>query len=463
MGAVTSREQLNKAYRDLLGRDADPEGVGAYMGVDEDRVREILGGSPEAKARQTPAAPGRPGPSKSAVSSIYGRYLGRDVDPSGMATYTADGVSAEDVRKAILASPEYADRKTALGRPPDNLDAAAFEIDQRRRAATQAIADRGEKGRNAFNQARQASQDTERQAVQAALASDLAKSAPAGAADELTRLITQPAAERRTSLDTAQSIFEEDMARRGVAYEGLLGAQAAAIPTIRANIEKELALMREKAELELAAMTAGGGRGGRGGGGGRRGGGGGGGGARGGEFDPLSAQWRANANIIGHDVLNTLGPETSDALATALETGIGLDSVLRDVERQFPGAGDNLRKAIDFAGQEPGIDYVSAIGMGFSEVGENGTVKKVPLRTASQKVRGSSAYADAVKLVDEARSARRTYETYRDSEGATEAKGRELFAKKEAARKAAETRLRELQRRKQTRTVAAVRSDKNLK
>lgn len=95
-------EAINKAFREVLGRDADPNGLAHYRakwrnGWTQGQIREDLRRSQEG-ARAT-------------VIRAYREVLGRDPDPAGLATYTKAirerGWSDRELRQTLMSGDEY--------------------------------------------------------------------------------------------------------------------------------------------------------------------------------------------------------------------------------------------------------------------------------------------------------------------------------------------------------------------
>jgi len=103
---------VRRAYEDILGRDPDPGGLRSYTdkmireGWSERDVREALRNSPEYASmdRRTASA-------DRIIERAYREILGREPDPSGMESYRRNiienGWDEQDVRRALLRSPEY--------------------------------------------------------------------------------------------------------------------------------------------------------------------------------------------------------------------------------------------------------------------------------------------------------------------------------------------------------------------
>jgi hypothetical protein len=121
--------QLAALYQQYLGRAPDPSGIATWLGQDPSAVIAGITGSPEYQASHpsnsgnslpliagpeditySPIDGGSGSPAPAAASSadlnsLYQQYLGRNVDPSGAATWA--GQSPEAIIAGITGSPEY--------------------------------------------------------------------------------------------------------------------------------------------------------------------------------------------------------------------------------------------------------------------------------------------------------------------------------------------------------------------
>lgn len=100
--------QLDALYQQYLGRGVDPSGLASWGGADYNTVVQGILGSQEYQNRQQQSQPA-PQQSGGDINSIYQQYLGRGVDPSGAATYA--GWNPQDIINAVTSSPEYAQRQ----------------------------------------------------------------------------------------------------------------------------------------------------------------------------------------------------------------------------------------------------------------------------------------------------------------------------------------------------------------
>ncbi|MFC1744953.1 DUF4214 domain-containing protein [Candidatus Riflebacteria bacterium] len=123
-----NKQKLKNLYNRHLGRDPDPSGINTYIGGVEkgemswDDVQRAILSSPEYKERKAKGRGekiGRGGSDYGKLKALYNELLGRDPDPSGIGTYLGaikDGrMSWDEIRKSILASPEYRSRKKKSG------------------------------------------------------------------------------------------------------------------------------------------------------------------------------------------------------------------------------------------------------------------------------------------------------------------------------------------------------------
>jgi hypothetical protein len=141
-GASTGLDQagINALYQEYLGRDVDPTGLSANKGQSADAIRKSILDSAEYKNRSggtsnaaSNAATNSSGLDASGINSLYQQYLGRAADPTGL--NVNKGQSADVVKQAILASPEYKTNNPSgsigsiyqelLGRAPDPTGIAA--------------------------------------------------------------------------------------------------------------------------------------------------------------------------------------------------------------------------------------------------------------------------------------------------------------------------------------------------
>jgi hypothetical protein len=112
---INADEAINKAYREVLGRDADPSGLSHYRskwkdGWTQGQIRDDLRRSHE----------GRDAKIREAVTSAYRELLGREPDAAGQANYERlmreKGYSERDIRAAIMSGDEYKQRPANKGR-----------------------------------------------------------------------------------------------------------------------------------------------------------------------------------------------------------------------------------------------------------------------------------------------------------------------------------------------------------
>ncbi len=111
---INPDESIRRAYREVLGRDPDANGLAHYRakwrdGWTQGQIRDDLRRSHE----------GRDGNIRAAITRAYRELLGRDPDAAGLANYEQlmrRGYSERDIREAIMNGDEYQQRAGA--RPP---------------------------------------------------------------------------------------------------------------------------------------------------------------------------------------------------------------------------------------------------------------------------------------------------------------------------------------------------------
>jgi hypothetical protein len=108
--SINADEAINRAYREVLGRDADPNGLAAYRakwrdGWTQGQIRDDLRRSVE----------GRNSHIRDTITRAYREILGRDPDPAGFATYERlmreRGYTDRDIRQALMSGDEYRQKK----------------------------------------------------------------------------------------------------------------------------------------------------------------------------------------------------------------------------------------------------------------------------------------------------------------------------------------------------------------
>lgn len=101
---------ITKAFREVLGRDPDPNGLAHYrskwkQGWTQGQIREDLRRSGE----------GRDATIRLVITKAYRELLGREPDPAGYATYEKAmrerGYSERDIRAALMNGDEYKQRQ----------------------------------------------------------------------------------------------------------------------------------------------------------------------------------------------------------------------------------------------------------------------------------------------------------------------------------------------------------------
>ena len=142
----TAEAYVQRAFREVLDRPADPEGLHTYTdrilreGWSEQQMIQQLQRSSEARSINADQA----------IAKIYRDVLGRDPDPRGLATYRAkwkDGWTQGQIRDDLRRSPEGHDTyvrititkayREVLGREPDPAGYATYEKAMRERGYTE--------------------------------------------------------------------------------------------------------------------------------------------------------------------------------------------------------------------------------------------------------------------------------------------------------------------------------------
>lgn len=113
--SVNADEAIRRAYQEVLGRDPDAKGLGHYRakwrdGWTQGQIRDDLRRSVE----------GRKNAIHDAIVRVYRDLLGREPDPEGYAVYERlmreRGYTERDVRRAIMDGDEYKQRRGGSGR-----------------------------------------------------------------------------------------------------------------------------------------------------------------------------------------------------------------------------------------------------------------------------------------------------------------------------------------------------------
>ena len=112
---MNADEAIRQAYRDVLGREPDASGLASYRakcrdGWTQGQIRDDLRRSQE----------GRQSYAKNAITRAYRELLGREPDAAGYANYERlmreKGFSERDVRESIMSGDEYRQRQRGKGR-----------------------------------------------------------------------------------------------------------------------------------------------------------------------------------------------------------------------------------------------------------------------------------------------------------------------------------------------------------
>jgi hypothetical protein len=108
--AVNADAAIAKAYREVLGREPDANGLAHYRakwreGWTQGQIRADLQRSKESRTVNVQAV----------ITRVYREVLGRDPDPAGYATYERlmreRGYTERDIRSALMNSDEYRQRR----------------------------------------------------------------------------------------------------------------------------------------------------------------------------------------------------------------------------------------------------------------------------------------------------------------------------------------------------------------
>ena len=121
--ATNWTQTINDIYQQEFGRQADPSGLASFtnllnQGLTGEQMREALRTSPEGQSRNlSPTAPAQgiaalPSATdySGTLNSLYQQYLGRNVDSSGLSTYSnlmSQGYSASQIADILRGSEEY--------------------------------------------------------------------------------------------------------------------------------------------------------------------------------------------------------------------------------------------------------------------------------------------------------------------------------------------------------------------
>jgi hypothetical protein len=121
---VTAESIVRRAYQDILGREADPNGLRDYTGKmvnegwSEWDVRNALRRSDEYAATGGAATRFRTASADRIVRRAYLDILGREPDPAGLESYRRnvleEGWDEYDVRRALIRSPERRQKRLAV-------------------------------------------------------------------------------------------------------------------------------------------------------------------------------------------------------------------------------------------------------------------------------------------------------------------------------------------------------------
>jgi hypothetical protein len=112
-------QDINQIYQQYLGRDVDPSGAATFAGMAPQDIINAIQGSPEYANYIGGGAGGGVPTGGTDVNALYNQYLGRNVDPTGAASWA--GKSADEIIAGITGSQEYAGRGATSGAPSGAL------------------------------------------------------------------------------------------------------------------------------------------------------------------------------------------------------------------------------------------------------------------------------------------------------------------------------------------------------
>ena len=112
-------QDINQIYQQYLGRDVDPSGAATFAGMAPQDIINAIQGSPEYANYIGGGAGGGVPTGGTDVNALYNQYLGRNVDPTGAANWA--GKSADEIIAGITGSQEYAGRGATSGAPSGAL------------------------------------------------------------------------------------------------------------------------------------------------------------------------------------------------------------------------------------------------------------------------------------------------------------------------------------------------------
>jgi len=108
--SIDATAAITKAYREVLGRDPDQQGLNHYRarwrdGWTQGQIRDDLRRSVEGRSTHI----------QNVITRAYREILGREPDPSGYANYERlmreKGYTERDVRSSLMTSEEYRERR----------------------------------------------------------------------------------------------------------------------------------------------------------------------------------------------------------------------------------------------------------------------------------------------------------------------------------------------------------------
>lgn len=111
-GTPATADEINALYRDVFGRDADKEGLQFYDSSDfsTQQVRDQLLKSPEYSGMQARQYATGAAATRDQINQAYRNILGRDADKAGLQFYESSRFSPEQIAAALRGSSEMDSR-----------------------------------------------------------------------------------------------------------------------------------------------------------------------------------------------------------------------------------------------------------------------------------------------------------------------------------------------------------------
>jgi hypothetical protein len=130
----------------------------------------------------------------------------------------------------------------------DVIDAAAADVEARKKAALDAMANAGTAGLEALKTAQTNVRQEQNTALSAALGDAARRGAPGAMQQEVTATIRQPGDVLSQGLAAAQGRYSAEMARRAAANSDYFAQASAAVPAIRAASDREISFAKARWE-----------------------------------------------------------------------------------------------------------------------------------------------------------------------------------------------------------------------